>query len=97
MLESLDNRILATDCYKQALHCDVYCYEAFDVLIKHHMLSAVEGIIAMLCELFSNFAFFRVGLVEFTADLAAVCQRGCRSAAASLQEQVQEVPLSCVC
>ncbi|KAF5295106.1 hypothetical protein FQA39_LY13257 [Lamprigera yunnana] len=42
VLEAMDNRGLASDCYKQALQCDVYCFEAFDALIQHHMLSATE-------------------------------------------------------
>ncbi|KAK9882233.1 hypothetical protein WA026_019747 [Henosepilachna vigintioctopunctata] len=42
VLEAMDNRILATECYKQALHCDVYCFEAFDALTRNQMLSASE-------------------------------------------------------
>ncbi|XP_018334446.1 cell division cycle protein 16 homolog [Agrilus planipennis] len=42
ILEAMDNRSLAVECYKQALHCDVYSYEAFNALIKHHMLTASE-------------------------------------------------------
>lgn len=40
----MDNRGLASDCFKQALQCDVHCVEAFDSLIQHHMLTATEGI-----------------------------------------------------
>ncbi|RZF38992.1 hypothetical protein LSTR_LSTR003735 [Laodelphax striatellus] len=40
--EALDNRGLACDCYKQALHEDVHCYNAFEALVKHQMLSASE-------------------------------------------------------
>ncbi|EEB13202.1 cell division cycle, putative [Pediculus humanus corporis] len=40
--ESLDNRDLATDCYKQALMADVHCFEAFDALIQHQMLTGSE-------------------------------------------------------
>lgn len=43
IFEAMDNRGLATDCYKQALQYDVNCYEAFDGLIQHHMLTADEG------------------------------------------------------
>jgi anaphase-promoting complex subunit 6 len=39
----MDNRGLAAECYKQALQHDVYCYEAFDALIKYQMLTASEG------------------------------------------------------
>lgn len=39
----MDNRGLASECYKQALQCDVYCFEAFDAIIQHHMLTALEG------------------------------------------------------
>ncbi|CAH1987431.1 unnamed protein product [Acanthoscelides obtectus] len=38
----MDNRGLAADCYKQALRTDVYCYEAFESLIKYQMLTAAE-------------------------------------------------------
>lgn len=41
--EPLDNRGLACDCYKAALHKDVHCYDAFEALVKHQMLSALEG------------------------------------------------------
>ncbi|KAJ4431999.1 hypothetical protein ANN_20613 [Periplaneta americana] len=40
--EAMDNRGLAADCYKQALCCDVHCYEAFEALVQHQMLSAQE-------------------------------------------------------
>ncbi|KAE8749359.1 hypothetical protein FOCC_FOCC003873 [Frankliniella occidentalis] len=42
VLEAMDNRELAADCYRQALRCDVFCYEAFEALIQHHMLSSWE-------------------------------------------------------
>jgi len=45
VLEASENRGLAADCYRQALRCDVYCYEAFDALVQHHMLSSWEGTI----------------------------------------------------
>lgn len=44
VLESMDNRGLASECYKQALQYDVYCYEAFDSLIKYQMLTSSEGL-----------------------------------------------------
>nr|KAI8751246.1 putative cell division cycle protein 16 [Biomphalaria glabrata] len=40
--EAMDNRILAADCYREALRLDVYCFEAFDLLVNHHMLTAQE-------------------------------------------------------
>lgn len=43
ILEAMDNRGLAADCFKEALKYDVHCYEALDALIKHHMLSVEEG------------------------------------------------------
>lgn len=43
VLEAMDNRGLASECYKQALQSDVHCFEAFDALIQHHMLAAAEG------------------------------------------------------
>lgn len=41
----MDNRAVATECYKQALQCDVYSYEAFEALVQNQMLSASEGIL----------------------------------------------------
>lgn len=41
--EAMDNRAVATDCYKQALHYDVYSYQAFEALVQNQMLSAAEG------------------------------------------------------
>uniref|UniRef100_A0A8C9X5E5 Cell division cycle 16 homolog (S. cerevisiae) n=1 Tax=Sander lucioperca TaxID=283035 RepID=A0A8C9X5E5_SANLU len=38
----MDNRPLATSSYKEALKLDVYCFEAFDLLTSHHMLTAQE-------------------------------------------------------
>ncbi|XP_043251365.1 cell division cycle protein 16 homolog [Colletes gigas] len=40
--EAMDNRAVAIDCYKQALHCDVYSYQAFEALVQNQMLSASE-------------------------------------------------------
>ncbi|XP_058041934.1 cell division cycle protein 16 homolog isoform X1 [Ahaetulla prasina] len=40
--DALDNRTLATFSYKEALKLDVYCFEAFDLLTSHHMLTAEE-------------------------------------------------------
>jgi len=40
--EALDNRSLASDCYKQALMLDVQCYDAFEALVKHQMLTSWE-------------------------------------------------------
>lgn len=44
----MDNRAVATECYKQALQCDVYSYEAFEALVQNQMLSASEGIILIV-------------------------------------------------
>lgn len=49
VLEGMDNRGLAAHCFKEALKCDVYCFEAFDSLIKHQMLSVEEGISSLFC------------------------------------------------
>ncbi|XP_075887196.1 cell division cycle protein 16 homolog isoform X2 [Nelusetta ayraudi] len=40
--DAMDNRLLATSSYKEALKLDVYCFEAFDLLTSHHMLTAQE-------------------------------------------------------
>ena len=41
--EALENRGLACECFRQALRDDVHCYEAFEALISHHMMTAMEG------------------------------------------------------
>ena len=40
--EAMDNRALATDCFKDTLKNDVHCFEAFDLLVSHHMLTDKE-------------------------------------------------------
>jgi hypothetical protein len=40
--EALDNRDRAADCYREALVLDVYCFEAFDRLTAHCMLTEDE-------------------------------------------------------
>lgn len=40
--EAIDNRLLAAECYKKALGLDIHCYEAFEALVKHQMLSQEE-------------------------------------------------------
>ncbi|KAL8573823.1 hypothetical protein ACOMHN_019096 [Nucella lapillus] len=40
--EAMDNRGLAVECFRHALQQDVYCFEAFDLLVSHHMMSAQE-------------------------------------------------------
>ncbi|XP_050084860.1 cell division cycle protein 16 homolog [Anopheles aquasalis] len=42
VLEAMDNRSLAMDCYVQALNKSVYCTEALDALVQHDMLMAWE-------------------------------------------------------
>ena len=41
--EAMENRVLATENYRLALQEDPYCYEAFELLVKHQMLTANEG------------------------------------------------------
>lgn len=70
--DALDNRTLATYSYKEALKLDVYCFEAFDLLTSHHMLTAQEGLDAQvfLCltqlMLFGLF-YFSLKSIESTA------------------------------
>uniref|UniRef100_A0A1B6LCT4 Cell division cycle protein 16 homolog n=1 Tax=Graphocephala atropunctata TaxID=36148 RepID=A0A1B6LCT4_9HEMI len=40
--EKLDNRSRASEYFKNALKHDVYCFEAFNALVQHHMLSSIE-------------------------------------------------------
>lgn len=42
ILESMDKRSLAIDCYIQALQKSVYLTEALDALMQHEMLMAWE-------------------------------------------------------
>lgn len=42
ILEAMDNRNMAMDCYVEALHLSVYCTEALDALVQHEMLLACE-------------------------------------------------------
>jgi len=39
----MENRNLAVECFTEALRTDIYCYEAFDSLVNHHMMTAEEG------------------------------------------------------
>ena len=40
--EALENRQIATQCYKDALQHDIYCFEAFNLLVTHHGLTSAE-------------------------------------------------------
>ena len=42
--EALDNRERAIECYKITLENDVFCSEAFEILVDHHLLSASEEV-----------------------------------------------------
>lgn len=42
--EAMDNRHLATECFREALREDVFCHEAFESLVNHHMMTAQEGL-----------------------------------------------------
>lgn len=42
LYECSDNRQMAQACFKEALVHDVFCFEAFTSLTKHHMLTAGE-------------------------------------------------------
>lgn len=41
--EAMDNRNPAAEDFKTALRLDVYCTEAFELLVKHGMLTAEGG------------------------------------------------------
>ena len=41
--DAMDNGPMACDCYKQAMRNDAHCYEAFDQLTSHYMLTPNEG------------------------------------------------------
>ncbi|XP_038050279.1 cell division cycle protein 16 homolog [Patiria miniata] len=40
--EAMENRVLAAENYRLALQQDPYCFEAFELLVKHQMLTANE-------------------------------------------------------
>ncbi|XP_041357865.1 cell division cycle protein 16 homolog [Gigantopelta aegis] len=40
--EAMDNRNLAMVCFREALKHDVYCFEALDLLVSHHMMTSQE-------------------------------------------------------
>lgn len=42
LYECQDNRQLAQTCFKQALEHDIFCFEAFSSLTRHHMLTIEE-------------------------------------------------------
>lgn len=44
VLEAMDNRQLAMDCYVMAMQASVYCTEALDALSQHEMLLAWEEV-----------------------------------------------------
>lgn len=58
----MDNRPLATSSYKEALKLDVYCFEAFDLLTSHHMLTAQEGEAGLMCT--DRFGFCKCPLAK---------------------------------
>lgn len=39
----MDNRGLASECFREALQQDVYCYDSFESLVQHQMLTKDEG------------------------------------------------------
>ncbi|XP_062521450.1 cell division cycle protein 16 homolog [Corticium candelabrum] len=41
--QALENRLYAKENYKQALRLDVFCSEAFDALMSHHLLTPQEA------------------------------------------------------
>lgn len=46
--EALDNRNLATDCYKEAIASDINCFEALNALLQHRLLTCDEGLLLLL-------------------------------------------------
>ena len=42
--EAMDNRERAIECYKITLENDMFCSEAFEILIDHHLLSDSEEV-----------------------------------------------------
>jgi len=52
--EAMDNRSQAVDCFRSALLLDVRCYEAFDCLVQHRMMSAAEGLPSLFYKLIDS-------------------------------------------
>ena len=42
ILEAMDNRTQAIECFKEALTEDPYCYEALQAITKHQMLNSEQ-------------------------------------------------------
>jgi len=42
ILEALDNRPMAAECFQASLRADVFCQEAFEALVGHQMLTSDE-------------------------------------------------------
>lgn len=61
--EALDNRGLACDCYKAALQKDIHCYDAFESLVKHQMLSAIEG--DLLFDMMTYYYFLSLQIISY--------------------------------
>lgn len=45
IFECLDNRQMAEKCFREALHHDIFCFEAYTCLTCHHMLTSEEEIL----------------------------------------------------
>lgn len=73
--DALDNRTLATYSYKEALKLDVYCFEAFDLLTSHHMLTAQEGLETQVFLYLAQLIFFLFLL--FSCEICRIKSRLC--------------------
>lgn len=77
--DALDNRTLATYSYKEALKLDVYCFEAFDLLTSHHMLTAQEGletqVFLCLAQLILFVFFFFLRFIDSIAGYVQVLKK----------------------
>ena len=70
--EAMDNRIPAIEDYKTSLKLDVCCNEAFELLVRHEMLTPDEGI-----KLKAALGFF--GFISMVIPLQkAACWRASR-------------------
>lgn len=66
--EAIGNYELASDEFRSALMLDVYCHEAFDKVIGHHLLTSAEGNILSIYKIY--YATARNHLLEHSLKLS---------------------------
>ena len=67
--EAMDNRIPAIGDFKMALKLDVYCIEAYELLVRHEMLTPEEGENTKYISDRSNCIFYYMNVEQDLLDL----------------------------